>query len=181
MRRKVLNGIPFSKKFLPLLPRLNRCARRRSVTINVQLREVRSPSKLIQHPGDLVLVGCLRCGSVRHYERRRQFRAKPGPENRNDQIVRPGVWNLFAVILIQVRVLILPKAGAEPRSAIVRPVCALHRNFIRSLNFSEPIGVVDSYGHSEFRGHRTNHSFCQAALLLDVLRGRDKDVNRSHL
>ena len=113
-RKKLLNGVPLPEERCPILFRLRRRGGSRSIPVDAQLGESWSSVQLIQHPGDFVIVGVSRPIAIRHHDCRRYPGSEPGPENRDNQIVRSSVWDSLLVVLIELKILILPEAGTQP-------------------------------------------------------------------
>src|SRR5438105_7288632 len=97
-RKKFLPGIPLPECSFPLLFGFQGRDGSRSIPVNVQLGKAWRPFHLVQSPGDFVLRRRSWLATVRHYECRRDFGAKTGPENADNQIVLTGIR--YALLII---------------------------------------------------------------------------------
>ncbi len=111
-RKELLDPIPFAKERLSLWLRLLRRRRSGTVPVDPEFGKARGAIQLIEHPGDFILIGGLWLAAIRHNKGRRDSGPKPRPENRDDQVVRSRIGDLFAIVLVQLGIPVLPKTWA---------------------------------------------------------------------
>ena len=61
---------------------------------------------------------------------------------------------MFAILLIELGIPILPKTGAQPGSASFGAICAFHRDSIRWIRLPKPIRVSDGNWNAKLTGDR---------------------------